>query len=206
MQEMPRTEHECQERNKGLHVLKSNQVGHSGAFTLRGVTEKKPTTSLYSRGIIKGYKRHSIAYCTLLKLRYTTMPQKRKSRAEAGQVGRIGRSKRMAVDDSGSSTRTPNSPSLDPLARMNRDVVSLILHYLSPRDLTWCECVCKGWREIIHWWVAAFGFRVHFPHIIWDISQVPTSAIWEAFKVQGGYLFGLLHMPCDASSDASMPS
>ncbi|KAL5363684.1 hypothetical protein BJX96DRAFT_187170 [Aspergillus floccosus] len=67
---------------------------------------------------------------------------------------------------------------------MNRDVVNHILHYLSPQDLTWCECVCKGWRETIHWWVAAFGFRFHFPHIIWDVPKGSNIAIWEAFKVQ----------------------
>ncbi|PKX89893.1 uncharacterized protein P174DRAFT_454861 [Aspergillus novofumigatus IBT 16806] len=67
---------------------------------------------------------------------------------------------------------------------MHRDVVNLILHYLSLPDLACCECVCKGWRDTIHWWVAAFGFHVHFPHIIWDLQRESNMAIWEAFKVQ----------------------
>jgi hypothetical protein len=174
-----------------------------GLFTLRGATENKPTTTPDgSRDHTQGpktCKEHPTVYSSLLNLRYTpqdspTMPRKRKSTVDAGQPRRSGRSKRIAVDDGCSSTGTQSSPNLDPFACMPRDVVKLILHYLSLPDLTCCECVCKGWRDTVHWWVAAFGFRVHFPHIIWDLQRGTNTAIWEAFKVQGGYLFSLLYI------------
>jgi hypothetical protein len=114
---------------------------------------------------------------------------------DAGQLRRSGRSKRTAVDQGCSSTGTQSSSNMDPFARLHRDVLNLILQYLSPRDLTCCGCVSNSWRDTIHWWVAAFGFRVHFPHLSCNLQQAPNTAIWEAFKVQSGYLFSLLYIP-----------
>jgi hypothetical protein len=119
-----------------------------------------------------------------------TMPPKRKSAVATRQPGRrTTRSEQRAVDDGG--------PRLDPFARMNGDILNLILYCLSLPDLACCECVSKSWRDTIHWWVAAFGFRVHFPHIILGLQRRSDPAICEAFKVLGKYLFSVLYIPFD---------
>jgi hypothetical protein len=128
-----------------------------------------------------------------------TMPPKRKSAVATRQPGRrTTRSEQRAVDNGGSSSGAESGPRLDPFARMNGDIVNLILDCLSLPDLACCECVSKSWRDTIHWWVAAFGFRVHFPHIILGLQRRSDPAIREAFKVLGRYLFSVLYIPFDA--------
>jgi hypothetical protein len=98
------------------------------------------------------------------------MSLKRKSAVAARHGERTDRSKQKVVKDGSFSTGSQCGPSRDPFARLNLDIVNLILFDLSLPDLTCCERVSNSWRDTIYWWVTLFGFRIHFPHIIWDLQ------------------------------------
>ncbi|KAL2867439.1 uncharacterized protein BJX67DRAFT_381140 [Aspergillus lucknowensis] len=115
------------------------------------------------------------------------MPPKRKDNVATRQPRGKGRSQRRTVDDNSSSDSAQDGPRRDPFTRINRDVVVLILHYLSLPDLAAGERVSKGWRATIHWWIAAFGFRTHFPHISWNLQERSV----ELFKFQARQQHGL---------------
>jgi hypothetical protein len=116
------------------------------------------------------------------------MPPKRKSAVAAKRGGKTDQPKQEAVDKGRVSIDLQTGSRQDPFSCLNLDIVNLIFPSLSFPDLVCCERVSKSWRRTIYWWVAFCGFRVHLPHIIWDLQGRSETSIWGAFKAHGKYL------------------
>ncbi|KAL5334003.1 hypothetical protein BJX70DRAFT_36945 [Aspergillus crustosus] len=70
----------------------------------------------------------------------------------------------------------------DPLQCFSVECASAVFAYLSVSDIARCERVCRGWRAFTGRWIASFGLRLHYPHLMDHPGTLDSESASPMFR------------------------